>query len=35
MSEVDYSKINLEALAILIYQTLKEFGIEAVLVGGA
>jgi hypothetical protein len=35
MSKTDFSKIDLKDLACLIYETLKNSGINAILVGGA
>jgi len=35
MTQIDFSKIDLKDLACLIYETLKNSGINAVLVGGA
>lgn len=35
MSETDFSKIDLKDLACLIYEALKNSGIDAILVGGA
>ena len=35
MSETDFSKIDIKDLACLIYEALKNSGIDAILVGGA